>query len=269
VSDLHLGRDPATGEAARRLRDALLRAGPDLVLATGDLTHRGASAELALYEAIFMPLLAAGRMIAVPGNHDRMTEDAAARLMPDGRVDARAAPGVHVVRLDSTAPHNRFLLSAHGALSPADVDAVDAALGVAAEGALRVLMLHHHLLPLPVDQLAERMSAWVRLPYARELALGAGLLDRLRGRCELVLHGHRHAASELVLGLGSGAPLRICNAGSTPELGAFRLFTHREGTLVSERWVDVAPARRAVLPARRGAADPDRARGPALGAPAA
>ncbi len=237
VSDLHLGRDQRTDASMARLADALHQAAVDVVLVTGDVTHRGRRCELAAFEAIFAPLR--DRTVVVPGNHDRLGDDAARLLMPRGRIEVDARPGLHIVRLDSTAPHNRALLSSHGELSEADIAAVDSAVRAAPPGTLVALMLHHHLLPLPEDHLPERLATWLGWPNAAELQLGRDLLEALRGRCDLVVHGHRHAAGALVLPGSAGRPLHVMNAGSTPELGQARVFTHAAGRILSERWLDV------------------------------
>ena len=251
VSDLHVGRDRRTDAAVAGLAGALLDSGVETVLVTGDVTHRGRDSELATFEALFAPLR--DRLVVVPGNHDRLGEDAARLLMPGGRVDVAHRPGLHVVRLDSTAPHNRALLAAHGELRCDDLAAVSAAAAGAPSRSLVVLMLHHHLLPLPEDHLSERVASWLGWPNAAELSRGAELVEILRGRCDLVLHGHRHAESAVILPGERGRTLHIRNAGSTPELGRTRIFAHRDGRIVGERWLDV---RRPVDPGRSRRAAP-------------
>jgi 3',5'-cyclic-AMP phosphodiesterase len=240
VSDLHIGRDAATDRAVELLAAALEDAGVSTAVVTGDVTHRGREAELARFEAAFRRLHGRGRLVVVPGNHDRLTEGAGRRFMPRARVDVVGRPGLHLVRVDTTGPHNRRLLASHGLLSQADLGAVDSALGAAPEGALTVLALHHHPLPLPPDALSERLSDLLGWPFAAELPLGAELLRRIQGRCDLVLHGHRHAPSELVLGAGTERPLQVLNAGSTPELGRFRVVSTRAGRPGTEGWIEVA-----------------------------
>jgi len=248
LSDLHLGRDARAEEHAARIVAAIRAEGVEVVLVTGDVTHRGRDAELARFEALFAPIR--DRVLVVPGNHDRLGDDAARRLMPGARVAVEARPGLHVVRLDSTAPHNRALLACHGALSEADVAAVGAAVGAAPPGALVALMLHHHLLPLPADHVGERLASLLGWPNAAELPRGRRLLERLRGRCDLVAHGHRHAASALVLPARAGRTLHVLNAGSSTERARFAVLSHAGGRIVSERWVDAgAVARRRPLAA--------------------
>jgi len=103
-------------------------------------------------------------------------------------------------------------------------------------------MLHHHLHPLPGDDLFDQLSAWAGWPFADELRLGGALLHRLQGHCDLVLHGHRHRPGELVLAGDGPRPLRVLNAGASPALGGARVFTHEAGLVVSERWLPAAGA---------------------------
>jgi len=239
ISDLHIGRDGATDRAAERLAAAIEEAGVAAAVLTGDVTHRGRHDEHARFERLFGRLIEQRRLVAVPGNHDRLNDDAAARLMPGARVAVAGRPGLHVVRLDSTGPHNRRLLSAHGLLTGADLSAVDSALGAAPEGALTVVALHHHLVRLPPDALSERLSDLLGWPNAAELPLGGALLSRILGRCDLVLHGHRHVPSDLVLGEGTERPLRVLNAGSTTELNRFRVLSAPGGRVGAAAWVEV------------------------------
>jgi 3',5'-cyclic AMP phosphodiesterase CpdA len=238
ISDLHIGRDARTDAAAAELASALARWSVDDVLVTGDVTHKGRRGELALFERLFAPL--AGRLTVVPGNHDRAGDDAARSLMPGPRVEAMLRPGLLAVRLDSTAPHNTSLLDSHGLLTPDDLGAVEAAVAAAPEGTLVALLLHHHPLPLPFDNLGERLVTWLGRPYATSLPLGADLVARLRGRCDLVLHGHRHRATDMVVAGTGERPLRVMNAGASGELGRARVVEHAAGRVVRVRWFDVA-----------------------------
>jgi 3',5'-cyclic-AMP phosphodiesterase len=255
VSDLHLGRDAETDAAVADLCHALVAADPEAVLVTGDVTHRGRDAELDLFRRLFAPL--DERLVVVPGNHDRLGGDLKAELMAGGRVQAELRPGMFVVRLDSTGAHNRRWIASHGALTADDVTAVERAVEAAPAGVLVVLMLHHHLLPLPEDHLGERLATLLGWPNAAELELGRELVERLRGRCDLVLHGHRHAPGEVVLLPRAGRPMRILNAGSTPAEGRARLITHAAGRVLADRWLYVeprhAPRELAALRPARGA----------------
>jgi 3',5'-cyclic AMP phosphodiesterase CpdA len=240
ISDLHIGKDDAADASARRLVAMLAEARVDAVLLTGDVTHRGLAPELRRYERIFAPLLEQGRLLAVPGNHDRMGDDAARGIMRGGRVAVDSLPGLHVVRVDSTAPHNRSLVDGHGELSSQDVADVELALDDAPPGAIPVVMLHHHVLPLPVEDLAEKLATLIGLPCADELPLGQDLLGRIAGRCRLVLHGHRHVPAEFRVAVPGAPELRILNAGSSTILGQARILAHRDGAIAWEGWLSAA-----------------------------
>ncbi len=237
VSDLHLGRDRRTDSAARALAAALDEAAVDAVVVTGDLTHRGRTAELRAFEDAFAPLLDRGRVVIVPGNHDRAGEDVGATLMVGSRVGVADLSGVHVVRVDSTAPHNRSLAAAHGLVERGDLSEVDAALADAPAGVLSVVMLHHHVLPLPPDDFAERLSGWLGWPNAGELSNGRDLLGLARGRCDLLLHGHRHVPSQASPFPADARPLAVVNAGCSPERGGARIFLHEQGRVRGSRWL--------------------------------
>lgn len=245
VSDLHLGRDAATDRAAADLARALDDCGAAAVVVSGDVTHHGRLSELARFEALFRRQLESGRMTVVPGNHDRLGDDAGSALMDDARVAAWTRPGLHVVRIDSTGPHNGWLVSSHGHLAPRDLEEVDRALDQAPAGVPVVAVLHHHLLPLREDWWPERLATLVGLPFGAELAAGTHLLDLLRGRCDVVLHGHRHRPSEVVLDATGPRPLRVVNAGSSTELGWIRTFRVAGAGAWTERWMDVQPRARA------------------------
>ena len=245
LSDLHLGRGPREAAALRAMVAALVATGVDHVVVTGDVTHRGRLDELASFRRLTAPI--ADRMTVVPGNHDRLGEDAG-RLLMRGRVAVDRRPGLHLVRLDSTAPHNRRHPYSHGLVTLEEVDRVTEAVLQARPGELVALLLHHHVHNLPGDDVWERLADLVGLPWTAELDAGDALLDRVRGRCDLVLHGHRHVPAELVLDGGLTRPLRVVNAGSTPALGRARLFVHSGGRVTGQGWLTTAGGRGAVLP---------------------
>jgi 3',5'-cyclic AMP phosphodiesterase CpdA len=233
LSDLHLGRSPLEEQAAARLVAALVEARVDQVVVTGDVTHRGRREELDRFRALFRPL--ESRLTVVPGNHDRLGDDVSSHLMAGPRVQVQLADGLWLVRLDSTGPHNRALLAAHGTLDAATMEAVAEAVAAAPRDRLVVLALHHHLLSLPEETWPERLSAHLGWPNAQELPLGRALLARLAGRCDLVLHGHRHVPCAVAApdaARGRERPLAIYNAGSSTELLRARLFPHLDGALL-------------------------------------
>ena len=241
ISDLHLGRSVADHERAIDLCRAFEDSAVDHVVVTGDVTHRGRRSELQLFQEVFAPLLAAGRMTVVPGNHDRLGEDLNEAIMPGARVQVARAPGLHIVRVNSTGEHNRRWIAGHGILHDADLDALDAAIDAAPADHLVVVAVHHHVLPQRADHLVERWVSAVGLPYASELARGRELVERVHGRCGLVLHGHRHRSYGEHLP-GETRPLGIYNAGSSTLLGGARLFRHvGDRVLGPPSWLQAAP----------------------------
>lgn len=239
LSDLHLGARPAHTRAARALVRSLLDEAVDHVVVTGDVTHGGRLEEHALWLETFGPLLEAGMVTVVPGNHDRAGDDVAERLSDELAVSVDSREGLFMVCVDSTAPHNRSTLRSHGALCERMLAAVDDALALAPRGCTRAVLLHHHVLPLPAEGVGEWFSEQFGWPLAAELPLGRELLRRVRGRVDLVLHGHKHVPRESVL--EGERPLRIANAGCSTVLGAYRVFRHAEGFVLPGTWVHAAP----------------------------
>jgi 3',5'-cyclic-AMP phosphodiesterase len=244
LSDLHLGASRGHEASARALVEALQLADVSHVVVTGDVTQRGRDEEMSLFLDIFAPLQAAHRLTVVPGNHDRTADDAGQRLMGGARVAVQERPGLFLVQVDSTAAHNRSSLTSHGEVTEAMVEQVDAALQAAPKQSLRAVLLHHHPLALPEETWLERWSERLRLPYCSELPLGRALLRRVKGRADLVLHGHRHVPREIHLGAPGERPLALYNAGSSTQLGRVRLFSHTEGALQGPpRWLWAEPPR--------------------------
>lgn len=239
ISDLHLGESDRRQRRAARLVDALLEAQVDHVVLTGDVTHSGRIDEYELFEALFRPLRQREMLTVVPGNHDRGGENVAELLSDELQVSVDAREELFMVCINSTAPHNIRSFRAHGELGLRTLESVDAALALAPAGRLRCVLLHHHVLPLPVEGLGEWFAHQFGWPHAAELPLGRELLARVEGRCELVLHGHRHRPGHFRL--EGPVPLDVLNAGSTTELGAFRVFTHRRERLEAVEWVEFAP----------------------------
>ena len=182
VSDLHVGkREDAAVE--RALAAFAGRIGPDLVVATGDLTHRGRRAQ---HERAAAQLRALGPpVVAVPGNHDipytfpaRFTrpwaefERAWAETQPAYRAD-----GVLVVGLNSVRPWRHQ----SGRLRSSQLEWAAERLAEAPPGTLRVAALHHQLIGAPWRT---RKRA-----VARRNRVLAALLD---AGAELILSGHTH-----------------------------------------------------------------------------
>jgi 3',5'-cyclic-AMP phosphodiesterase len=232
LSDLHIGRNRRSDERARLLCELVVNADIDHVVVTGDLTHRGRRDELTRFEELFAPLRASGRLTVIPGNHDRLTDDVGANLMSGARVEIHTQPGLFLVRFDSTGPHNRVWTAGHGVMNRDDIAGIVAALDGAPPDAVVALLVHHHLLPHPADDIIDRVMKLIGSPCPEELKLGRELLHAIRGRCDLVLHGHRHRPTTSTFFPDDERPLAIYNAGSSTALGAMRVFQHVAGRLL-------------------------------------
>src|SRR5262249_14721487 len=163
-SDLHIGLSPMIDRAAASLCEALVASDVDHVVVTGDVTHGGRATEMRRFGGIFEPLLARNKLSVIPGNHERMRDEAARALMADH------ADGLYLVKVDSTGPHNRSMLAGHGELNQSLIDEIEALLRRAPAGALRAILIHHHVLPLPVETFVEWFAMRMRWPFAYELS---------------------------------------------------------------------------------------------------
>lgn len=239
ASDLHFGRSVCGDVAARRICEAVRSARVDVLVVTGDLTHRGRMEEFEQFREAFGPLARTGRLLVVPGNHDRLGDDVADEIQSGARVSSWLGPGLGIVRVDSTGPQNRRLVDAWGELSARDLDRIDEAVDALPDRGVRAVALHHHPLPLPEEGVSERVARLVGLRCGRELSRGRELVRRLAGRCDLLLHGHRHLPSEAIVGAGGPRPLRILGAGSTASLGWMRVFPCEGGAAGEPRWLEL------------------------------
>jgi len=188
VSDLHLGAPRATREATfgPALAALVERLDPALVIATGDLTHRG-RAEQHVAAAEFLRGL--GRpLLVVPGNHD-VPYSLPGRLTHPWREFERcwtttepvhSSPELQAVGLNSARP----LLHQGGRIGRAQLERAADRLAEGAPGALRIAAFHHQLLGAP----------W--RSRKRPLARRSPVLARLRDAgAELVIGGHIHQAA--------------------------------------------------------------------------
>ena len=186
VSDLHMGQkeDPEVEAALAALVSQLQ---PELVVASGDLTHRGRPGE---HDRAHRFLVSLGPpVLAVPGNHD-LPYTFPARFTSPWRQFERvwettrpthASPTLHVVGLNSARPFRHQ----GGALPDDQLRAAVGRLGEAPDGAYRVVVLHHHLCAAP----------W-RAARKRPLSHRDHVLRTLAGAgAELILGGHIHQAA--------------------------------------------------------------------------
>jgi 3',5'-cyclic AMP phosphodiesterase CpdA len=236
VSDLHLGArngldDPALEREIGRLIDGL---SPELVVASGDLTHGGRRDE---HESAAAYLRALGPpLLVIPGNHDIPPWPPRRLMRPFQEFERQwgaepplySSPTLLVVGLNSVNPWGYQ----RGKLPAAELDRAVAQLGAAQPGALRVVTLHH--------QLAGTPWRWKKLP----LAARTKVLHRLAGAgVELIIGGHIHQATanarrDFEVLDGSS---RDCVLATAPGLGRPRPGRRYEvrGVLV-HRWDDAS-----------------------------
>src|SRR4051794_1070887 len=185
VSDLHTGSRDAS-ELTAPLGRLIERLDPALVVASGDLTHRGRPDQ---HERAASFLKALGPpVLAIPGNHDipytfpaRFTRSFAEfeRHWPTTEPVHRS-PGLHVVGVNSVRPWRHQ----SGGVRESQLRRVADLLAEAAPGALRVVVLHHHLLGPPWRSRKK--------PVAHRNEVLASLVD---AGAELILAGHIHQST--------------------------------------------------------------------------
>jgi 3',5'-cyclic AMP phosphodiesterase CpdA len=181
-SDLHFGAGPDL-TLDRSIGAFVELAQPQLIVATGDLTHRGRAAQpdraAAFLRALGPPV------VAVPGNHDIPYSFPARFTRPWREFDrvwettepVYSTEHVHLVGVNSVRPWRHQ----SGGVGDAQLARVARRLADAPAGALRVVALHHQLIGAP----------WRtrKKPVARRNHVLASLVD---GGAELILGGHIH-----------------------------------------------------------------------------
>jgi 3',5'-cyclic AMP phosphodiesterase CpdA len=185
VSDLHFGARNGLDEPGleRAIADLVARVDPTLLIASGDLTHRGHRDE---HEAAADYLRGLGPpLFVVPGNHD-------IPLFPPARFThtwreferqwettqpVHSSPALQVVGLNSVRPWRHQ----SGRVTGGQLDGATRRLQDAQPAALRVVVLHHQLVGAP----------WRtrKKPVARRGDVLARLVD---SGAELILSGHVH-----------------------------------------------------------------------------
>src|SRR3712207_2205622 len=185
VSDLHVGKHEVP-EVVEPLARLVERFAPELVVASGDLTHRGTRAQHERAAAFLGAL--ARPVLAIPGNHDipytfpaRFTrtfhefERHWETTEPVYRTD-----GLVIVGLNSV----RAWRPQAGGIREHQLAWAAAQLADAPDGALRVVTLHHHLLGAPWRSR--------KRPVSRRNHVLAALVE---AGAELILAGHIHQAA--------------------------------------------------------------------------
>ena len=185
VSDLHAGTHEDR-EVERLLARLVERLDPQLVVASGDLAHRGRLEQLERAADLLRSL--GPPVLAVPGNHDLPYTPArfvrpwtAFERVWETTEPTASAPGLHVVGLNSARPFRHQ----GGALSRAQLKRAAERLAAAETGALRVAVLHHHLIGAPWRAARKR-------PVSRRNHVLRALLD---AGADLILAGHIHQAA--------------------------------------------------------------------------
>src|SRR5262249_43835944 len=182
VSDLHFGAQGAPA-IERGLEALIARTAPELVVATGDLTHRGRADQ---HEAAAAFLHSLGPpVLAVPGNHDIPYTFPARFTRTFTEFERRwettepvfRSPRLYVVGLNSV----RAWRHQSGGIGDEQLTQARELLAKAPEGALRVVALHHHLIGAPWRSRKK--------PVSRRSHVLAALVD---SGAELILAGHIH-----------------------------------------------------------------------------
>lgn len=188
ISDLHFGGPyiPKVGEAVLRLADEMQ---PDAIVISGDFTQRAKPKEFEAARA-YLDRLPPVTRIVVPGNHDvplyRVWErvlgpyDLYQRYISEELDTVVNLDGAVIVALNSTHPHRAI---SNGRIHRTQLDFCAKALENPPEGAVRIVVAHHHFAPAPDYDGGEVM------PKAKR-ALDAFT----KMRVDLILAGHLHRA---------------------------------------------------------------------------
>lgn len=185
VSDLHVGGHEERSIEAP-LGELVGRLEPELIVVTGDLTHRGRAGQHERAAAFLRSL--GPTVLAVPGNHD-IPHALPARFTHTWREFEKhwettepvfRSAELHVVGLNSARPWRHQ----SGGLDGAALERAEERLAQAEAGALRVVCLHHHLTGAPWRSR--------KRPVARRGHVLGSLVD---AGAELILSGHIHQSS--------------------------------------------------------------------------
>ena len=185
LSDLHFGSgdDAAIERGAPVLID---RFKPELVIASGDLSHRGLESQLASASRFLRSL--GPPVLAIPGNHD-IPYTFPARFTRSFREFEQqwetteptySSPTLHVIGLNSVRPWRHQ----SGGLRTTKLEEAEERLRQADADAFQIVVLHHHLIGAP----------WRsgKKPVARRNHVLASLVE---AGADLILAGHIHQAA--------------------------------------------------------------------------
>lgn len=192
LSDLHFGaHDDRLVSAVEKEVDA---ATPDLVIISGDFTQRARTEQFQEACRFLERLRDAGHeVLAVPGNHDVPLYDVLRRFLSpltrykrfvhDVLCPFHQLPGAAVLGINTA----RSLTFKDGRINREQIDHIRESFAKVPEGHARILVTHHPLFALPVDDAGVLGDAVGR----QELALDA--INELG--VDLLLAGHNHRAS--------------------------------------------------------------------------
>jgi 3',5'-cyclic AMP phosphodiesterase CpdA len=185
ISDLHAGSVEETA-VEDSLTPLVERVEPELIAVTGDLAHRGRRSE---HERAARFLRGLGRpLLVIPGNHDIPYAFPARFTRPWAEFERQwetvepvfRSDDLHVVGLNSVRPWRHQ----SGGIRSTQIARTAELLAQAADGALRVVALHHHLIGAPWRSRKK--------PVSRRSEVLAGLVD---AGAELILAGHIHQSA--------------------------------------------------------------------------
>jgi len=185
LSDLHVGtvEEP---EVERALGSLIERVDPELIVASGDLTHRARPREhdraAAFLKRLERPLL------VVPGNHDIPWAFPSRFTHPFREFErhwqttepVHQGDGLFVVGLNSVRPWRHQ----SGGLRTTKLAEAESRLRQASPSAFQIVVLHHHLIGAPWRSRKK--------PVARRNHVLAGLVE---AGADLILAGHIHQAA--------------------------------------------------------------------------
>jgi 3',5'-cyclic AMP phosphodiesterase CpdA len=185
ISDLHAG-SVAEAEVERGLEPLIQRIDPELIIVSGDLTHRGRREQHERAAAFLNQL---GRpLLVIPGNHDIPYTFPARFTRPFRefeRIWTTTEPvfrsgSLFVVGLNSVRPWRHQ----SGGIRESQLRKAADLLAGAPDGVVRIVVLHHHLIGAPWRSRKK--------PVARRTRVLASLVD---AGAELILAGHIHQAA--------------------------------------------------------------------------
>lgn len=234
ASDFQCGK-PFRPRAADALVALAGQVAPDVVVAAGDLTQRAKDREYVTASAL-LARLPDVPCIVTPGNHDvplyRVWERALApyrnwrRRISSALDTVTSLDGATFVALNSSAPRRAIV---NGRIDDHQVDLARRAFRDAPANDVRVLVIHHHFVPVPDGKGGKPLPRAGRLVAEFE-AMGV----------DMVLGGHVHqthlSTSSALLGSRGrpGLPLLACGTttsrrGRGPEVGMNSLNVVRVG----------------------------------------